>query len=66
MTDIKHLMLKLNQISSQYLGKIMYALFLISILETITSFAILSPVMRLSAHEVESIKVDGVQLELGL
>ena len=26
MTDIKHLMLKLNQISSQYLGKIMYAL----------------------------------------
>ncbi len=50
MTDIKHLMLKLNQISSQYLGKIMYALFLISILETITSFAILSPVMRLAAN----------------
>lgn len=50
MTDIKHLMLKLNQISSQYLGKIMYGLFLISILETLASFAILSPVMRLMAN----------------
>ena len=50
MTDIKHLMLKLNQVSSLYLGKIMYALFLISILETLASFAVLSPAMRLAAN----------------
>ena len=44
----KHLMVKLNQISSQYIGKIMYALFLMSILETLSFFVILSPSLRLS------------------
>lgn len=43
-------MVKLNQFSSLYLGKIMYALFLISILETLASFAVLSPAMRLAAN----------------
>ena len=45
--DIKRLMVKLNQISSQNLGKIMYALLFMSILDTILSFVILSPVMRM-------------------
>ena len=48
--NLKYLMVKLNQISSQYLGKIMYALFLISILETLASFALLSPALRLAAN----------------
>lgn len=41
--NIKRLMVKLNQISSQYIGKIMYALFLMSIMETLSFFVILSP-----------------------
>ena len=45
--NTKRLLVKLNQISSQYIGRIMYALFLMSILETLTSFVILSPAMRL-------------------
>ena len=45
--DIKRLMVKLNQVSSLYLGKIMYALLFMSILDTILSFVILSPVMRM-------------------
>ncbi len=47
--DLKRLMVKLNQISSQYLGKIMYALFLMSILETLASFVLLSPAMKLAS-----------------
>ncbi|MBQ9623175.1 MAG: hypothetical protein IJR39_07560 [Treponema sp.] len=43
-------MVKLNQVSSLYLGKIMYALFLMSIMETLASFALLSPVMRLLSN----------------
>lgn len=50
--NIKHLMVKLNQVFSQYLGKIMYALFLISILDTFLSFIILSPVMRMVQNGV--------------
>ncbi|WP_407429079.1 hypothetical protein [Treponema sp.] len=45
--NIKHLMVKLNQISSQYIGKIMYALLFMSVLEMLVSFVILSPAMRL-------------------
>ena len=45
--DTKRLMVKLNQISSQNLGKIMYALLFMSILDTLVSFVILSPVMRM-------------------
>ena len=45
--DIKRLMVKLNQIFSQYVGKIMYALFLMSILETIASLVLLSPLTNL-------------------
>lgn len=48
--NLKYLMVKLNQVSSLYLGKIMYALFLISILETLASFAVLSPALRLAAN----------------
>ncbi len=48
--NLKYLMVKLNQVSSLYLGKIMYALFLISILETLASFALLSPALRLAAN----------------
>ena len=48
--DKKQLMVKLNQVSSLYLGKIMYALFIISIMETLASFAVLSPAMRLLAN----------------
>ncbi len=48
--NLKQLMVKLNQVSSLYLGKIMYALFLMSILETLASFALLSPVMRLLSN----------------
>ncbi len=47
--NIKHLMVKLNQVFSQYLGKIMYALFLISILETLASFILLSPALKLAS-----------------
>ncbi|MBR4598776.1 MAG: hypothetical protein IKO39_01835 [Treponema sp.] len=42
-------MVKLNQVFSQYLGKIMYALFLISILETLASFILLSPALKLAS-----------------
>ena len=48
--NLKQLMVKLNQVSSLYLGKIMYALFLMSIMETLASFAVLSPVMRLLSN----------------
>ncbi|MBR0496448.1 MAG: hypothetical protein IJJ71_09770 [Treponema sp.] len=48
--NLKQLMVKLNQVSSLYLGKIMYALFLMSIMETLASFALLSPVMRLLSN----------------
>jgi len=46
----KRLMVKLNQISSQYIGKIMYALFLMSILETLSFFVILSPSLRMAQN----------------
>lgn len=41
-------MVKLNQISAQYIGKIMYALFLMSILETVSFFVILSPALNMT------------------
>ena len=53
--DIKRLMVKLNQISSQNLGKIMYALLFMSILDTLASFVILSPVMRMVQDGVSTI-----------
>lgn len=53
--DIKRLMVKLNQISSQNLGKIMYALLFMSILDTLASFVILSPVMRMVQNGVSTI-----------
>lgn len=46
--NIKRLMVKLNQVSSIYIGRIMYALFLMSILETLSFFAILSPSLRMA------------------
>lgn len=48
--EIKKLMVRLNQVSSLYLGKIMYALFLMSILETLSFFVILSPSLRTSSQ----------------
>ena len=47
----KRLMVKLNQISSQYIGKIMYALFLMSILETLSFFVILSPSLNMARDD---------------
>ena len=41
------MLVKLNQISTQYLGKIMVAFFLMSILEAIVSSTILSPAMNI-------------------
>ncbi len=57
-------MLKLNQISSLYIGKIMYALFLMSILETLTSFLILSPVMRMVQNEMSMAVIKGTTFAL--
>lgn len=48
--NTKRLMVKLNQISSQYIGKIMYALFMMSILETLSFFVILMPGLRLAQN----------------
>lgn len=48
--EIKKLMVRLNQVSSLYLGKIMYALFLMSILETLSFFVILSPSLHTSSQ----------------
>lgn len=57
--NLKQLMVKLNQVSSLYLGKIMYALFLMSIMETLASFAVLSPVMRLLSNGANPLVVKG-------
>ena len=57
MIDTKRLMVKLNQISSQYIGKIIYALFFMSILDTLVSFVILSPVMRLVQNDANMLTV---------
>ena len=43
-------MVKLNQISSQNIGKIMYALFLMSILETVSFIVILSPSLNMAQN----------------
>ncbi|MBR1404995.1 MAG: hypothetical protein IJ558_12565 [Treponema sp.] len=55
--DTKRLMVKLNQITSQYIGKIMYALFFMSILDTLVSFVILSPVMRLVQNDANMLTI---------
>ena len=57
-------MVRLNQVSSQYFGKIMYALFLMSILETLASFAVLSPVMRLASNGVSPLTARIVTIAL--
>lgn len=44
----KILMARLNQVSSFYFGRIMYALFFLSILEALISFIVLSPALSLS------------------
>lgn len=62
--DNKRLMVKLNQISSQYLGKIMYALFLMSILESLSFFVILSPVMRIAQDSANMLALRGATLFL--
>ena len=57
MIDTKRLMVKLNQISAQYIGKIMYALFFMSILGTLVSFVILSPIMRLVQNDANMLTI---------
>ena len=58
-------MVKLNQISSQNLGKIMYALLSMTILETIASFAVLSPALRLASAGANPFLVKAETLFLG-
>ena len=64
MIDTKRLMVKLNQITSQYIGKIMYALFFMSILDTLVSFVILSPAMRVAQSGASPFTVKAATLVL--